>query len=78
MFGIITTFKEVQMQLTNKETIYHVSLSKAELEFIRGFSQNPHPDSSDEDKEILLSLWVGSNRALGIDVDDAGTILRKP
>ena len=58
-----------------KSKNFEVELTSEELELIRGLTQNPPQHSSEEEKELYLSLFVSSSRILGFDMNDDGTIV---
>jgi hypothetical protein len=70
--------------LYHKPQEFEVTLSLAEVEYIRAFTQNYNcmnedPSNEDaEDRKIRLSLFVGASRLLGYNMNDDGTSIRTP
>jgi len=57
---------------TNKT--YTVELTEAEVELIKGFTQNCGPDEYQETRDLCLGLFVGMSRLQGMDMTDDGKL----
>ena len=66
------------MKLVPKEeTTFTVELTKDQVKYIRGLTQNSLVSPEDEngiERDLRLSLFVGASRILGIDMNDDGSI----
>jgi hypothetical protein len=66
----------------HKPKEFEVTLSLAEVEYIRNFTQNylgEDPSTEyPEELKIRLGLFVGASRLLGYDISDDGTCIRTP
>lgn len=61
------------------KSVVTVELTMDEVEYIRNITQNYFGNIEDEDtksKEIRKSLFVGSSKILGFNMNDDGTINR--
>jgi hypothetical protein len=64
------------MELRETHTTVSVEMTLHEIEYIRRMTQNymAGPEESSTDFQTRLSLFVGSSRILGYDMEDDGSI----
>ena len=65
--------------IVKEQTEFDVTLTRDEVEMIRGLTQNYLVEDRPEDPtvtKVRLGLFVGASRLLGYEMDDTGNIKR--